>query len=57
VAGEQDQLIPGAELQRIAQTVKGGRMVRIPGAGHLPNLENPSAFNSALGSFFATLPA
>jgi pimeloyl-ACP methyl ester carboxylesterase len=57
VAGEQDQLIPGAELQRIAQTVKGARMVRIPGAGHLPNLENPSAFNTALGSFFATLPA
>jgi pimeloyl-ACP methyl ester carboxylesterase len=57
VAGEQDQLMPGAELRRIAQTVRGGRLVTISGAGHLPNLEAPSAFNSALGSFFATLPA
>jgi pimeloyl-ACP methyl ester carboxylesterase len=44
------------EGQRMAQTVKGARLARIPGAGHLPNLENPGAFNAALSSFFAALP-
>jgi pimeloyl-ACP methyl ester carboxylesterase len=57
VFGDEDQLIPLGEGQRMAQTVKGARMVRIPGAGHLPNLENPSAFNAALSTFFASLPA
>jgi 3-oxoadipate enol-lactonase len=57
VTGEEDQLIPFAETQRMALTVKGARMLRIPGAGHLPNLESATAFNTALGTFFATLPA
>lgn len=57
IFGEEDQLIPLGEGQRMAQTVKGARMVRIPGAGHLPNLENPTAFHTALSSFFAALPA
>jgi pimeloyl-ACP methyl ester carboxylesterase len=53
--GEEDQLIPFAEAQRMGQTVKGARMVRIPGAGHLVNLENAPAFNTALSTFFAAL--
>ncbi|HUK66793.1 MAG TPA: alpha/beta fold hydrolase [Anaeromyxobacteraceae bacterium] len=56
IFGELDQVTPFGELQRIAQTVKGCRLVRIPGAGHLPNLEAPDAFNAAVGGFFATLP-
>jgi 3-oxoadipate enol-lactonase len=55
--GEEDQLIAFAEAQRMGQTVKGARMLRIPGAGHLLNLEHPSAFNAALSTFFAALPA
>lgn len=57
VAGEEDQLMPFAELQRLAQTIPAARLVRIPGAGHLPNLEAPGAFNTALSTFFASLPA
>jgi pimeloyl-ACP methyl ester carboxylesterase len=57
VHGEEDTLIPFAEAQRMVQAVKGARVVRIPGAGHLPNLEAPTAFNTALSTFFATLPA
>ncbi|MFL5261988.1 MAG: alpha/beta fold hydrolase [Anaeromyxobacteraceae bacterium] len=53
--GEEDQLIPFAEAQRMGQTVKGAHMVRIPGAGHLVNLENAPAFNAALSTFFAAL--
>jgi pimeloyl-ACP methyl ester carboxylesterase len=49
-------MIPFAEAQRMAQTIKGARVARIPGAGHLPNLESPGAFNAALSTFFAALP-
>ncbi len=54
--GEEDQVIPFGEAQRMATGVKGARLLRIPGAGHLPNLENPGAFNAALSGFFAALP-
>lgn len=54
--GEEDQLIPFAEAQRMGQTVKGARMVRVPGAGHLVNLENAPAVTTTLSTFFATLP-
>jgi 3-oxoadipate enol-lactonase len=57
IHGDQDLLVPMGEAQRMAQTIKGARLVRIPGAGHLPNLENPPAFNAALSSFFAALPS
>jgi pimeloyl-ACP methyl ester carboxylesterase len=56
IHGEEDQMIPFAEAQRMAQTIKGARVARIPGAGHLPNLESPGAFNAALSTFFAALP-
>jgi pimeloyl-ACP methyl ester carboxylesterase len=55
--GEEDQLIPFAEAQRMGQNVKGARTVRIPAAGHLVQLENTPAFNTALSTFFASLPA
>jgi pimeloyl-ACP methyl ester carboxylesterase len=56
VTGEEDQLMPPSEPLRMVHNIKGSRLVRIPGAGHLPNLENASAFNTALSTFFATLP-
>jgi pimeloyl-ACP methyl ester carboxylesterase len=31
------------------------RVVRLPGAGHLPNLEAPDEFNAALRSFAASV--
>ncbi len=55
--GEEDQLVPSGEAQRMAQTLRGGRMVRVPGAGHLVNLENPGAFGAALSAFASALPA
>jgi 3-oxoadipate enol-lactonase len=55
--GEEDQIIPLGEAMRIAATVRGARLVRIPAAGHVPNLENPTAFSAALSGFFASLPA
>jgi pimeloyl-ACP methyl ester carboxylesterase len=57
VVGEQDGLTPPAEAEKLAAGIKGAKLVRIQGAGHLPCIENPEAFTKALSEFFATLPA
>lgn len=57
VVGEEDGLTPPAEADKLVAGVKGARLARIPGAGHLPCLENPPAFTAALDAFFAGLPA
>jgi pimeloyl-ACP methyl ester carboxylesterase len=57
MVGEQDGLTPPAESQRMAGAIAGGRLVTIPGAGHLSNLEAPQAFNQALTGFLSSLPA
>ena len=36
---------------------RGARFVVLPGAGHLANLEQPAAFNAALGDFLAGVAA
>jgi 3-oxoadipate enol-lactonase len=51
VVGEEDTLTPPAEARKIADGVGNGRLVVLPGAGHLANLEDPGAFNQALTSF------
>jgi pimeloyl-ACP methyl ester carboxylesterase len=43
IAGEQDQLIPRAEMEKIASSVPAARLEFIEGAGHLPFLEKPRA--------------
>lgn len=40
----------------MAGKITGSRLVRIPAAGHLANLDNPAAFDDALGGFLRTLP-
>jgi pimeloyl-ACP methyl ester carboxylesterase len=57
VVGEEDGLTPPAEAEKIAAGVRGARLVRLPGAGHLPCLENPPAFTAALAAFLDGLPA
>ncbi len=51
MVGEEDTLTPPAEARKIAGGVRDGRLVVLPGAGHLSNLENPEGFNQALTSF------
>jgi 3-oxoadipate enol-lactonase len=48
LVGEQDTLTPPTEARRIAEGVRDGRLVVLPGAGHLANLEVPEPFNAAL---------
>lgn len=53
--GEHDS--PGflAATAAVTGAVERGESVRVPGAMHLPNLENPRAYNKALLAFLDTL--
>jgi 3-oxoadipate enol-lactonase len=55
IVGEEDTLTPVAESERMAAAIKGAKLVKIPAAGHLSNLEQPDAFNHALSAFLASL--
>jgi len=51
VVGADDVITPPAKARAMAELVPGTELVEIPGAGHLANLEQPGAFNAALGRF------
>lgn len=55
ITGEEDEMIPVDESRKMAAAINGARLVIIPGAGHLANLEQPDAFNNALSTFLTTL--
>jgi 3-oxoadipate enol-lactonase len=48
-------MIPVEESRRLASAIRGAKLVIIPGAGHLANLEQPGAFNAALNGFLTAL--
>jgi pimeloyl-ACP methyl ester carboxylesterase len=56
LVGEEDLLTPPVEAEAMASAIAGARLVRVPGAGHLANLEAPEAVNAALSDFLASLP-
>lgn len=53
--GADDNIIPLQEAQAMHAALAGSRLVVIPEAGHLPNLENPQAFNQAVIEFLNNL--
>lgn len=53
VAGERDSNAPALMMEKMASKIPGARFVCLVGAGHLANLERPSAFNAALAEFLA----
>ena len=55
IVGAEDTVTPEVEARRIADTVPNGRLVVIPKAGHLSNLENPEEFNAALEGFLSQI--
>jgi pimeloyl-ACP methyl ester carboxylesterase len=55
IVGEEDELTPVGESQKIATAVSGSTLAIIPGAGHLANLEQPARFNAALHGFLSAL--
>jgi 3-oxoadipate enol-lactonase len=57
VVGAEDTLTPPAEAEKLVAGIKGSRLATIAGAGHLPNVESPAAFNAALSDFLGGLPS
>lgn len=55
LAGTEDAITSVAETREWAGRIDGCRIVEIPGAGHLSNIENASAFNDALEAFLLGL--
>lgn len=53
VVGTEDRLFPPALVHRAAAYITGADVVEIPGSGHSPYFENPSAWNSAVSRFLA----
>lgn len=56
VRGDQDEIIPGEEMDLLARTVRGAKYELVTNAGHLPNLEAPDVFNPVLYNFLNFLP-
>ena len=55
VVGEEDVLTPPADSEAIAATLPNASLVRIAGAGHLSNLEQPQAFEASVEAFLTGL--
>ena len=55
IVGDEDLASPPEEVECMANQIPGSTFVRIPQAGHLSNMENPSAFNAALLSFLTSV--
>jgi len=55
ITGAEDEMIPVEESRKMAGAIRGAKLVVIPGAGHLANLEQPEAFNAALNEFLTAL--
>ncbi|HEX7138687.1 MAG TPA: alpha/beta fold hydrolase [Vicinamibacterales bacterium] len=51
VVGEEDVITPQSAAEELHSRIAGSELVCIPAAGHLSNLEQPAAFNSALARF------
>jgi 3-oxoadipate enol-lactonase len=54
ICGEQDGGTPPAMAREIHDNAPGSRLVLIPRAAHLSNLEQPQAFNRALEEFLSS---
>ena len=51
IVGDEDTLTPPSAAEALAAGVRGAKLVVLPGAGHLSNLETPDAFNAAVLDF------
>jgi 3-oxoadipate enol-lactonase len=53
IVGREDAYTPLALAEQLRDNIPGSKLVVIDGAGHMPNLERPCAFNEALESWLA----
>lgn len=54
IVGERDPVTPPEQARAMQEQMPAAKLVRIPGAGHLSNLEHPDRFNAALLAFLAS---
>lgn len=55
ICGDDDQLIPLSEAEEMRDALPNAELALIPGAGHLPNLEQPLEFNELVWDFLESL--
>jgi pimeloyl-ACP methyl ester carboxylesterase len=55
VVGREDVFTPVADAEFLCARILGARLAVIDGAGHLPNLERPEAFNAALAGLLSAV--
>jgi pimeloyl-ACP methyl ester carboxylesterase len=46
--GETDTITPLSQAENLRQRIPGARLIRIPAAGHIPQMEEPEQFRAAL---------
>jgi pimeloyl-ACP methyl ester carboxylesterase len=56
VWGEQDRLLPPDEGRRLAAAIPGSILSILPGAGHMPQEEQPEAFSKQVSEFLSSTP-
>jgi 3-oxoadipate enol-lactonase len=55
VVGEEDRVTPPPLSEDLAARIRGARLVRIPAAGHVSNVEQPAEFNRVVLEFLSAL--
>ncbi len=55
VVGDEDEITPPAESERMRDALPLATLLRIPETGHLANLESPDLFNLAVRAFLTAL--
>lgn len=55
IVGNEDALTPPSAAEAMAAKLPRVQLVKIAGAGHLSNLEDPAAFNDAVRAYLRTL--
>lgn len=55
IHGDDDQIVPLEAAEKMRDAIPEAELVLIPGAGHLPNLEQAEAFNEVVWDFLETL--
>ena len=55
VLGEVDRIDIARASDELINSIPHARLVTMPGAAHLPNLEQPDVFNTILAEFLAQL--
>jgi pimeloyl-ACP methyl ester carboxylesterase len=55
IVGSEDQFTPVSDAELIHTHTRNAKLIIIEGAGHMPNIEDPEAFNAALHHFVESL--